>query len=65
MHNKALKSLVVSLFCFAFCAWTAGLVKPSANVESQLWPQRNISVLRNTSSSRLVISVIPSPAWWR
>ncbi len=34
MHNKALKSLVVSLFCFAFCAWTAGLVKLSANAES-------------------------------
>ena len=34
MHNKALKSLVVSLFCFAFCAWTAGLVKLSADVES-------------------------------
>ena len=36
MHNKALKSLVVSLFCFAFCAWTAGLVKPSADVESNI-----------------------------
>ena len=42
MHNKALKSLVVSLFCFAFCAWTAGLVKLSANLESQVANAKNI-----------------------
>jgi len=42
MHNKALKSLVVSLFCFAFCAWAAGLVKPSADLESQVANAKNI-----------------------
>ena len=45
MHNKALKSLVVSLFCFAFCAWAAGLVKPSADVESQVANAKNMCSL--------------------
>ena len=48
MHNKALKSLVVSLFCFAFCAWAAGLVKPSADVESNIAEAQKICSLPGT-----------------
>jgi len=32
MYDDKLCNLVVSLFCFALCAWTAGMVKPGLDM---------------------------------
>jgi hypothetical protein len=36
MYDDKLCNLVVSLFCFALCAWTAGMVKPGLDMAKAL-----------------------------
>ena len=36
MYDDKLCNLVVSLFCFALCAWTAGMVKPGLDIAKSL-----------------------------
>ena len=36
MYDDKLCNLVVSLFCFALCAWTAGMVKPQLDLAKAL-----------------------------